>query len=323
MIGQRTTTLLQSSKVERPYIEKVLIPASNGRIKLNVTTWDDRGLTGNELARLTSNGQVDITWMAYSNISGDFPIADGLDLAGLNTTAEAAQKAADAFLPALNKSVESAGITFLNGVPFAAQVFYCREPFGSLADLKGKTIRTFGVTLNDLVKAIGGQPVSIASSEVYSALERGVVDCAITGTATGNSAKWYEVTKAYLNLYLSWGTSAYAVNTKWWNGLPADVREFLSFHFNEMAKQLTALAIEITTDGSFCNQGLADKCKLGSLAPAKNAMKEIQPTAGDRAFLSKTLTDTVIPAWVKRCGLKCGDAFNQYLATVTGVKYVP
>lgn len=323
MIGQPGPNLLQYTKVEKPYMEQKLLPASAGRIKLNLVTRDERGLTGTELARLLSNGQVDISFMSFTFIAGDFPLVDGLDLAGLNPTGQKAKQVADAFLPPVNKNVEKAGITFLYTAPFAAQVFYCRDVFNGLTGLKGKKIRTFGVTLNDLVKAVDAQPVSMAFPEVYSALERGVVDCGITGTATGNSSKWYEVTKAYMNLYLSWGTSAYAVNTKWWNGLPEDVRKFLDFHLKELSRQLTDLAIDITTDGSFCNQGLADKCKIGVVAPSKNALKEVQPSEADKAFLTKTLNEVVIPAWAKRCGAGCGETFNQYIGPIAGVKYTP
>lgn len=323
MIGQPGPNLLQYTKVEKPYVESTLIPSSNGRVKINLATRDERNLLGQDLARLLSNGQQDIVFMSFTFIAGDFPIVDGLDLAGLNPTADKAKQAADAFLPALNKAVETSGITFLYSVPFAPQVFYCREPFDGLNGLRGKKIRTFGVTLNDLVRGVGGQSVSLAFAETYSALERGVVDCGITGTATGNSSKWYEVTKAYMNLYLSWGTSVYAVNTKWWNGLPADTRAFLDFHLKELSKQLTQLANDIASDGSFCNQGLTDKCKLGVVAPASRAMKEVPSSDADKATLAKLLTSDIIPAWVKRCGASCGDTFNQYIAPIAGVKYTP
>jgi TRAP-type C4-dicarboxylate transport system substrate-binding protein len=323
MIGQPGPNLLQYTKVEKPYVENTLIPASHGRVKINLTTRDERNLQGQDLARLLSNGQEDIVFMSFTFIAGDFPIVDGLDLAGLNPTVDKSKQAADAFLPPINKAVEASGITFLYSVPFAPQVFYCRDQFDGLNGLKGKKIRTFGVTLNDLVKGVGGQPVSLAFAETYSALERGVVDCGITGTATGNSSKWYEVTKAYMNLYLSWGTSAYAVNTKWWNGLPPDVRAFLNFHLKELGKQLTQLASDIAADGSYCNQGLTDKCKLGVVAPARQAMKEVPSSDADKATLAKLLTSEVIPAWVKRCGASCGDAFNQYIAPIAGVKYTP
>ena len=51
-----------------------------------------------------------------------------------------------------------------------------------MADLKGKRVRTGGGSINDFVTAIGAQPVGIGFPEVYNSLERGVVDCAITGT---------------------------------------------------------------------------------------------------------------------------------------------
>jgi len=38
-------------------------------------------------------------------------------------------------------------------------VIWCRQPVSSLADLKGRKIRTFGASLNDFVTAIGAQPV--------------------------------------------------------------------------------------------------------------------------------------------------------------------
>ena len=83
--------------------------------------------------------------------------------------------------------------------PFPAQVFFCRDPIASLADLKGKRVRTPGGSQNDFVQAIGGAAGrDRLSRRSTRALERGVVDCAVTGTATGNGARWYEVTQAHL-----------------------------------------------------------------------------------------------------------------------------
>ena len=39
-----------------------------------------------------------------------------------------------------------------------------------------------------------------------------MVDCAVTGTATGNGARWYEVTKHMYALPVQWGVAAYGVN---------------------------------------------------------------------------------------------------------------
>ena len=50
-------------------------------------------------------------------------------------------------------------------------------------------MRTGGGSINDFVNAIGAQAVGIGLPEVYTAHERGSVDCAITGTGTGNNVE--------------------------------------------------------------------------------------------------------------------------------------
>jgi len=31
----------------------------------------------------------------------------------------------------------------------------------------------------------------------------------------------------------------------------------------------------------------------------------------------------VLPAWVKRCGARCGDIYNDVVAPISGVKFAP
>ena len=112
-------------------------------------------------------------------------------------------------LPEANKELERFNTRIVAMYPFPAQVLFCRQPIASLDELKGKKVRTHGGSLNDFISAIGGQPTGIGFPEVYGALERGVVDCAVTGTASGNGARWYEVTKGMYALPLCWAVAAY------------------------------------------------------------------------------------------------------------------
>ena len=61
----------------------------------------------------------------------------------------------------MNKELERFGVRIIATFPYPAQVFYCREPVTSLADLKGRRIRTAGGSSNDFVQAIGAQPTAI------------------------------------------------------------------------------------------------------------------------------------------------------------------
>src|SRR5262249_9230224 len=223
-----------------------------------------------------------------------------------------ARKVAAAMVPAANKDLEKFNNRIVGTMPYPAQVIWCKKGMTDLADLKGRKVRTFGPSLNDFVLAFGGQPVSVGFPEVYSALERGVAECAVTGTGSGNAAKWYEVTTHIYALVVGWSTGAYFVNVGWWNKLDPAVQAFLTAAFKEMEDKQWALGAEATQDGA--------GCKIHTLV-TKDPLTVVQPTASDKELLKKILSDNVLPGWVKRCGERCGEIYNQVAAPITGVKF--
>jgi TRAP-type C4-dicarboxylate transport system substrate-binding protein len=257
-----------------------------------------------------------------TTVSGDVPFLDGIDLAGLAPELATARKIANALAPIANKELERIGVKLVATYPFPAQVFFCKKPIKGLADLKGVKVRTNGPSASDLVSYLGGQPAAIAFGEVYTALERGTVDCAITGTGSGNGVKWYEVTSHLYTLPTAWSTSGYFVNLAWWNKLDPAVRGFLEATMAKVEEAQWKLGAEVTQDGIDCNVGNAAGCKIYTLVKNK-PMVEVKATAADRAKLREALTATVLPGWVKRCGAKCGDIYNQVIAPISGVKYNP
>jgi hypothetical protein len=50
-------------------------------------------------------------------------------------------------------------------------------------------------------------------------------------------------------------------------------------------------------------------------------MTEVKPTEDDTARLKTILEEAVLPGWIKRCGARCGDIYNEALAPITGIKY--
>jgi TRAP-type C4-dicarboxylate transport system substrate-binding protein len=105
------------------------------------------------------------------------------------------------------------------------QIFTRKKPFKTLADLKGMKIRATNPYIQQSLKVLGASPVSIPVPEVYSSLERGVVD----GTAMPFEGMWvfkqYEVVDygTMCNLYTM--TFAIVMNKKRWDALPADVKK--------------------------------------------------------------------------------------------------
>jgi TRAP-type C4-dicarboxylate transport system substrate-binding protein len=320
-VTQLAPTLPQYSKVDVPMLREQMPAASNGRIEFNLKSYPEMNVQGPEVIRLVRSGQVDIAGAPLPTVSGDVPLLDGFDLPGLYTSMEQVRRAGKALMPAANRDLEKLGVKIIATSPFPAQVFFCKKPVAGIADLKGRKIRVAGPAQGDFLNALGAQPVAIAFGEVYTALERGTVDCAVTGTGTGNAQKWFEVASHLYTLVASWGISGYMVNLAWWNKLDPQVRAFLENYFAKLEEAQWKLGADLTQDGIECNVGNAAGCKIFTLLNEKQRMTLVKPSEADNARARQVLVDVVLPAWVKRCGPRCGEAFNEFISPLAGVKY--
>jgi C4-dicarboxylate-binding protein DctP len=111
------------------------------------------------------------------------------------------------------------------------------------ADYKGLKMRIqSSKVLGDEIKALGGIPQVMAFSEVYQALQTGVVDGTENPPSNFYTQKMHEVQK-YLAL-TEHGVIEYAVivNKKFWDGLPADVRTALEGAMKDSTKYANDIA---------------------------------------------------------------------------------
>src|SRR6185295_11887054 len=126
---------------------------------------------------------------------------------------------------ALFKKLESKGIIGLaywdNGFKDMSANKAVRMP----ADYKGMKMRIqSSKVLGDEMKALGAIPQVMAFSEVYQALQTGVVDGTENVPSNFTSQKMYEVQKFAALTYHGYIGYAVIVNKKFWDGLPPDVR---------------------------------------------------------------------------------------------------
>lgn len=288
------------------WMEAELPKRTNGRVRLDVTSLPELGLTGFELVRVMRAGLVDMADVLPTYVSGDVPLIEGVDLPGLFSLEEfdKSHKAHVAWHKLMKANEAKLGGVFIGSYAYAHQVLYSRKPVQSLADLKGQKVRVFGAAQTDFVRALGAEPVSLPVAEVYTALERGTVDAAITGTIAGFSLKWWEVTKYLVDLQIGPVMIAMVVSKRTWDKLPADVRKVLEDVGAELTVKGWELARTSTVDGIDGN-----KNKGMTWVTFKPEWKPV---------IQEAIQKSVLPGWVKRAGADGKAAFNEILAPFTG-----
>ncbi|MBS7812587.1 TRAP transporter substrate-binding protein [Roseococcus pinisoli] len=318
-VTQPLPTQPQFVLVDQRLLRDGLRERSGGRIQVTLASHAERNLAGNEIVRLVRAGQAEIGAGTLSTLSGDVPILDGVDLSGLAPDIGLARQIADAMTPVANRDLERFGVRIMAMYPFPAQVLFCRQPFARLSDLRGRRIRTFGNSLVDFYTALGAQPTSIGFPEVYSALERGVVDCAITGSGSGVSARWPEVSTHISDLPVSWAVAAYIVNLNWFNRLEPPVRALIEATFREIGDRQWELGAAATRDGIDCAIGRQENCRIHALAT--RPMTEVVANDADKAETRRIFEQVVLPGFVRRCGARCGEIYNQTIAPISGIRF--
>ena len=116
--------------------------------------------------------------------------------------------------------------------PFGPQILFCKKPITKLADIKGMKVRVYDQNLAKFIEMVGGTPVPVSFADTHQSLSLGVVDCAITGPSSANSAGWPEVTTHQLPLGFQMALNGYAITLKAWNQLKPDQQAKLKAAFD-------------------------------------------------------------------------------------------
>jgi C4-dicarboxylate-binding protein DctP len=180
--------------------------------------------------------------------------------------------------------------------------FTANTPLKTPADFKGKKFRIqSSKVLDEEIRSVGGIPQVMAFSEVYQALQTGVVDGTENTISNIYSQKTHEVQK-YLSL-TNHGYIGYVVvvNKKFWEGLPADIRGQLEQAMKEATNYGNGIAQEEN------DQALVDLKKSGRTTvieltkeermALKQAMAPVHAKMADRVgkdtlqMINKGLTD--------------------------------
>jgi len=210
---------------------------------------------------------------------------------------------------------ERYGIEVLAMYAYPAQVVYCKKPFAGLKGLAGLRVRTSGPAQSDWIEALGGKPVTTGFDDILPYLARDELDCAVTGTMSGNTIGLDKVTTHIHPMAISWGLSLFVANGAAWNALPADLRALIKRELPRVERDIWDESERETADGLACDTGAAS-CKGGH----RGGMTLVASTPADERLRREIFTATVLPRWLERCGPPCAAVWNRTLAHSAGIE---
>lgn len=311
VLGQPAGSGLIQKNMEEPFFKSL-----GERTGLDLTAEyrpvDVTGIPDTDGLRVLKSGLFDIVSIRGPQVSRDEPTILGFDLVGLNPTFEAGKANTAAFFDIVDKRLQSQFNAKLLGVwPAGPQVIFCKPEISGLADLKGLKVRVGDQSVAGFMGGLGAAGVPMPFGEVQQSLARGVVDCAVTGPASANSAGWPEVTKTVLPLALQLAINGYAINLDTWNKFSADEQAKLGQAITALVKDIWAYSEELYADAVRCNTG-EQPCEHGK----EYSLKNVAVSDSDIAAVGSAVKTASFPVWAKQCNAINATCEADWMATI-------
>ena len=224
--------------------------ATKGRVKVELYPNSQLYRDGDELEAL-QRGAVQMVAPSVSKFGPlgvrDFEV---FDLPYLLPDVESVHRVTDGDIgQKLFAKLDAKGIKGLAYWDNGFKQYSANRPLRKLADFRGMKLRVqSSKVLAASVRQLGGVPQVMAFSEVYTALQQGVVDGGENSVSNIYTQKMHEVQKHLTISDHGYLTYAVIVNRKFWEGLPADIRSALEGAMKDATRYERAIAAKDNAD---------------------------------------------------------------------------
>ena len=306
--------LTNYQKHEGPFWNDHITAVSGGGIVGEIKPQTELGLKGFEIMRLVKNGVFDFAFGLPGYVAAEHAVFEGGDLSSLAQDIDTQRRVSEAYFPILERAfAEFYNAKLLLLYPFPSQTLWCNAEVNGIPDLEGKKIRVYSTTLGDFVEGVGATSVTVPFAEVIPALEKGVVDCGITGTMSAYKAKWHQVATHAFTLRVGWGLAFGAMNMDKWNSLSVEQRALLTREIAALEDRMWAETATEDRVAISCITGGA--CDIGE----SGAMTLVEPDADDLSIRDRVANDVILARWAARCGDDCAANWNRTVGAVLGL----
>lgn len=200
--------------------------ATGGKLKITVFAAGELPYKAADVVRAVATNQVQMGDVAVGFAAGDVPELNVLALPFLCTSYEHFEKVLPVVQPVANDVLKKKfGIDVAMHWTMPPQNLWLNKSVKGIDDLKGMKIRSWNPEQVEMMRALGGSAVSITSAEVVPALERRIIDGAITSAFSASDWRAYEIVKTGYMLNMTMGHQVMMVNAAELAKLPAEVRQ--------------------------------------------------------------------------------------------------
>ena len=244
-------------------------------------------------------------------IGGDLPIIDVANLWGLFPDSDTNFQVIDATRPDLHRIIEeqSNGVVIMENY-YESNYYFSSRPLNSLGDFEGLKTRSHSTVLSDLLDGMGADAQFMAFADVYTGLERGVLDAAVSCGTCGSGVRWYEVTDYLVGPIVAIAVTWITMNKDVWESIPPDLQAIIKEE-GERHQRTSREWVET----KWAEEGIRENTEGG--------MEYVEFTPEVKEALYQAGRNNVLPKWVERTGGPDSEAvqiYNEKAAPIIGVR---
>ena len=207
----------------------------------------------------------------------------------------------------INEGYNKFGVTCIGVVQWGFESFPSKFPIKNMNDYKGHKFRSPQGMTADILADLGAGVVILPGGEVYSALDKGVIEGADWGTPSMNHRMGFDQVAGYFVYpeYRSLPISDFTVNTKEWNRLPDDIKAIVETAvraWNQETLQLVAIDDRDAIRKMAAKGVKAVPWKKEDIQAIRELVRQnVWPEWAKKSPLSKKMHDSQLK-WLKRIG---------------------
>ncbi len=238
---------VSQSQAKRPIIIRLVVPAAagdpltekdeelarrfNSRVK---GEYKIQVFPGESLAKIPEYfdavrvGAIEMADVAWGVYSGLDPRLSLIETPFLFNNIEAGIAAAKRLLPLHDKILqERFNAKALGLINFSGIELLSSRPVTSLEDWKGMMVGAISPTMANMIKDLGGSPVTVMWTDLYTSLQKGVIDGAANGTHGSIENGLTDVCTDVSYFFGAAAWNGYTINLDLWKRMPANVQQAL------------------------------------------------------------------------------------------------